>query len=52
MAIPAVAMKNVAEHFRANQNIREPGHVDYLVEKGYEALIEAELHHTQHTYLF
>lgn len=42
MALPAVAMRNVADHFRAQANIREPVHVDNLIDKGYEALIEAE----------
>jgi hypothetical protein len=46
------AMRNVADLIRENNHYRDPAHVDNLVERAYEYLLEAEQHHCQHSYLY
>lgn len=47
MVTPVGAMRNIGEIIRLKSHIRDPSLVDQAVSKGYESLLEAELHYTE-----
>jgi len=49
---PIQAKLNLAKVFTEKAHLRDPAQIDFWVTKGYERLIEAELHHTYTTYLY
>lgn len=48
---PIQAKLNLAEIFREKHHLRDPAMIDYWVTKGYERLVEAELHLTYSYYV-